>query len=91
MIPSLDSLKACHSFPDIFVIKAIGSGTDFERDASEAIRRALGLESQPPYSARESRGGRHRALTFEILFPSAEAVVAAYQELLGVQGLIMLL
>lgn len=91
MIPSVETLEAVHRFPAVYVFKAIGEdAADFESGVRAALEGCFG-ESPCRISARASAGGRHRAITAEVLVNSATAVRTGYERLLAVPGLRLLL
>jgi putative lipoic acid-binding regulatory protein len=91
-IPTVELLESTHSFPGTYTFKVIGvADGGFEARVVAAVREALHFENDPPYSVRESRGGKHQAITLEPTVPEAAAVVAVYERLVTVPGIVMCL
>jgi putative lipoic acid-binding regulatory protein len=82
-------LNETHEFPTDFVFKVIGKteGT-FEAEVREVCESHGGAKD---WSARDSKGGRHRALTLSLRVESAEEVIAIWTKLRGCSGTHMLL
>ncbi|MBY0526940.1 MAG: DUF493 domain-containing protein [Gemmataceae bacterium] len=90
-MPSIELLNQTHQFPGRYLFKAIGSEADgFVARVVAAVRDELGLESDPPFSVRHTAGGRHAAVTLEPIVQCAEQVVAVYQRIRALAGLVML-
>jgi putative lipoic acid-binding regulatory protein len=51
----------------------------------------MSFEDPPEYSLREARGGRHIAITIEPLLERAEQVLAIYDRLKVLEGIVMLM
>ncbi len=91
-LPSIEVLKATHRFPTQYTFKAIGKAeSDFVRRVLDSVRTELGHQSDPPHSTREAAGGRHIAVTLELRLATPEQILAVYQCLLTVEGLVILL
>jgi uncharacterized protein len=89
--PSVDLLESTHSFPGVYIIKAIGrAADDFEPRVIEAVCANLAARSDLDYSVRPTPGGRHLAVTLEITVQTAEQVRAIYADILEVKGLTLL-
>lgn len=90
--PSLELLEATHQFPGTYRIKAIGSaGGDFVERVVAAASGELAGPEVLTYSVRQSGGGRHAAVTLDMMVQTAEQVRAIYAAIGAVEGLIMLL
>lgn len=91
-VPPIELLESTHEFPGPFTFKAVGwSEEGFAARVVSAVRDELDAEADPPHSLRESRGGRHVAVTLEPHVQSAEEVLAVYERLRAVRGLIVLM
>lgn len=89
---SIELLESTNEFPGAFMIKAIGRAeSDFVGRVLQAIRESLALEFDPPYSVRETAGGRHVGVTIEPWCETAEDVLNVYNALKGTEGLVLLL
>lgn len=90
--PSVDLLESTHPFPGTYTIKAIGSAEGgFELRVVEAVTAHLPAASDLEHSSRETRGGRHVAVTLHVTVQNAEQVRAIYAALQAVDGLTLLL
>ena len=89
--PPLDLLESSHTFPGPYMFKVIGKPDGgFLARTVAAVREELALETDPPFSVRESVGGRHIAVTIEPHVASAGQVLAIYRRLQVMTGLVML-
>lgn len=90
--PSEELLESHHAFPGTFVIKAIGSvEDDFPGRVVAAALEELAGPSELDFSVRETKGGRHAAVTLDITVQTAEQVRAIYARIREVSGLTILL
>lgn len=91
-LPARELLEAVHKFPGNFVFKAVGLGeTEFATTVLAEIREALSLEFDPPFETRETPAGRHVAVTVTPWVESADEVLAVYERIRVIPGLVMLL
>jgi hypothetical protein len=75
-------LESSHTFPGPYTFKVIGKAEGgFMARAVAAVREELALDADPPFSTRESVGGRHIAVTLEPHIQSAGQVLAVYRRL----------
>lgn len=89
---SIDLLNNTHRFPQPVTVKVIGKNTEqFKRSVMDAIANALGLDGPPETSTRETKGGRHIAITAEPTFESAEQVLDLYAVLQAIPDVVMML
>jgi hypothetical protein len=89
--PPLELLESSHTFPGPYTFKVIGKNEGgFLARAIAAVREELAQETDPPFSTRESKGGRHIAVTVEPHIQSAAQVLAVYRRLQVMAGLVML-
>jgi putative lipoic acid-binding regulatory protein len=90
-IPAIDLLEATHQFPGPYVFKVIGKEENgFVARAVAAVREELAQPIDPPFSVRESAGGRHVAVTLQATVQTAEQVLAVYQRVSKLAGLVVL-
>ena len=90
--PPLDLLESSHTFPGPYMFKVIGKAEGgFLARTIAAVREELDQETDPPFKVRESKGGRHIAVTLEPHVQSAGQVLAVYRRLRVMVGLVMLL
>jgi putative lipoic acid-binding regulatory protein len=86
-LPSAELLDQTHEFPGPYIFKAIGRPEGgFVARIVAAIREELENEIDPPYRVRETAAGRHVAVTVEPRVNSAWEVLAVYQRLGQVEG-----
>ena len=91
-LPSVELLESTHSFPCAFVFKVIGKVEGgFVARVVAAVRAELGDDVDPPYSMRQTTGGRHIAVTLEPHVRTAAQVVAIYQQIQRMDGVVMML
>lgn len=91
-LPARELLESVHTFPGKFVFKAVGkTDTEFAAVVVQLIREALEMEFDPPYETRETPGGRHIAITVTPWVGSSDDVLAVYEKIRVVPGLVMLL
>ncbi len=90
-LPSIELLEAGHVFPGKYTFKVIGrTENGFVGRAVAAVRDALEAPVDPPFSVRESAGGRHVSVTVEAEVETAAAVLAVYRRARRLVGLVML-
>ena len=88
---SIELLEATHQFPGPYLFKAIGRVDDgFAARVVAAVREEMDEASDPPFSFRHSSGGAHVSVTMEPQMQTAAQVLAVYQRLRDVPGLVML-
>ena len=91
MQPPQELIESYHTFPGPYTFKVIGkSEGGFMARTVAAVRDELALDIDPPFRVRESKGGRHIAVTLEPHVQSAGQVLAVYQRLRVMVGLVML-
>ena len=85
-------LEATHSFPCPVMVKVIGRAEDdFLGRIVAALRFSQQLPEDPPYRSRETPNGQHVAVTFEPYFENAEEVLAVYEHIRTVHGIVMVM
>ena len=89
---SLNLLNETHDFPTHMMFKVIGKNVDgFCGRVVAAIRNTLELEMDPHFRSRTTTGQRHISVTVEPEVQSAEQVLAVYDRLRCIEGVVMLL
>lgn len=87
---SLELLNSTHQFPCAFMIKIIGlHSDDFAARVVEAIQLELGVESDVPHRVRVTPAGRHVSITAEPEVACAEQVLAIYERIRSLEGVVM--
>lgn len=91
-LPSAETLEAAHEFPCAYTFKVIGAADGKLTGRIVAcVRDELQMDTDPPYSFRTARNGKHVAITLEPECQSAQQVIAIYSRLTGMEGIVMLL
>ena len=91
-LPPLELLEATHVFPGKYVFKAIGPNREeFIETVVAIVRDELQHDFDLPYELNATPAGRHVAITIEPLIETAEQVLAIYQRIKNVEGLVMML
>lgn len=93
--PTLDSirlLEETHDFPCEVMIKVIGhSQATFVEAILEIVRECQSLGELPAYRSRSTPNGKYIAITLEPPFQSAAEVLALYERIRVVQGVVMVM
>lgn len=90
--PAIELLESTHSFPGPYMFKVIGRNEDeFVARVLAAARAELVADADLPYTLRETTGGRHISVTLEPTVQTVHQVLAIYQRLRVLVGLVMLL
>jgi putative lipoic acid-binding regulatory protein len=91
-LPDIELLESTHIFPGSFTFKVIGWESDhFMGRVVAAVRSELGEDAEPQFSFRKTASGRHICVTIAPEVESAEHVLRIYEQLMVVDGLVMLL
>jgi hypothetical protein len=91
-LPPVELLQKTHHFPGPYMFKFIGKvDNGFVARVVAAVREELSNELDPPYHFREASGGRHVSVTLEPQVQTAEQVLAIYQRIRRLAGLVMML
>ncbi len=89
---SLRLLNDTHDFPTPVMFKVIGRNVDkFAARVVVKIRSELNLEVDPEFRVRETAAGRHISVTVEPEIQCAEQVLAVYECLRDVEGVVLLM
>lgn len=90
-LPSIDLLNNTHQFPCAYVFKFIGrTESGFGERIVAAVRDALAHDVDPPFKTRRTENGKHMAVTLEPTVRNADEVIAVYQRVRSVVGLVMM-
>jgi putative lipoic acid-binding regulatory protein len=90
-LPAIELLESTHRFPGPYLFKVIGrSERGFVARTVAAVRDAVAAEIDPPFSVRETAGGKHVAVTLEVPVQGAEEVIAVYRRVQKLAGLVFL-
>lgn len=90
--PSVELLESVHQFPGTYQIKVIGAAqNDFVDRVLAAVSEELPAASDLDHTVRNTRAGRHVALTLEISVQTPEQVRSIYQRLQELDGITLLL
>ena len=90
-MPPVELLESTHQFPGPYMFKAIGKVENgFVARVIAAVREELEVAVDPPFSFRESVGGRHVSVTLEPTVQTAEQVLAVYRRIKKTDGLLLL-
>jgi putative lipoic acid-binding regulatory protein len=90
--PSIELLENTHRFPGPYMFKVIGRVENgFVARVVAAVREELADDVDPPFSVRETAGGRHVSVTLEPQVQTARQVLAVYRRVRKTAGLVMLL
>jgi putative lipoic acid-binding regulatory protein len=89
-LPAIELLESCHRFPCAYMFKAIGKVENgFIARVVAAVRQELACDDDPPFRVRQTAGGRHVAVTLEPTLQTAHQVLAVYQRLQKLTGLVI--
>ena len=90
-LPSLELIESVHSFPGRYTFKVIGRGDQgFVARVVAAVRDELAGSEDPPFSVRETSGGKHMAVTVDAMIFRSHDVLRVYRRLQTMAGLVML-
>jgi putative lipoic acid-binding regulatory protein len=86
----LELLQKQHSFPGPYTFKFIGKAEDdFPQRLVASVRATLGLAEDPPHTTRPSANGGHVSVTIVPMVSAPEGVVAVYEKIREVAGLLV--
>ena len=89
---TFELLHETHSFPCPYLFKAIGKDeADFVGQVLAAVRCVVGEQMEPPFNLRRSNNKKHVSVSIEPTVEGPEQVVAIYENLKVIDGLVMLL
>ena len=90
--PTVELLESTHAFPCGYMFKVIG-----ENDAllaarvMEAVRQEIPDSHEPALNVRRTASGRHLCVTIEPKVADANQVIAIYERIYALDGLVMVL
>jgi putative lipoic acid-binding regulatory protein len=91
-IPSPELLSGSHDFPGVYQFKVIGSaGDEFQARVLDAVAAEVESAGAVECSVRETRGGRHVALTLNVAVQTPEQVRTIYARIRELDGVLLLL
>jgi len=91
-LPSIELLEDRHTFPGLYTFKVIGAVEEgFVGRAVVAVREAIGAEADPKFELRQTPSGRHVSITLEPNVESAEQVLAVYESLSKIEGVVLVM
>ena len=89
--PTIELLEKTHAFPCVYLFKVIGKADQgFPARVVAAVRNVLAIDADPPFRVREAVGGRHVSVSLEPIVQSAHQVLAIYDRLGTLDGVVML-
>ena len=90
-LPAIELLESTHHFPGPYMFKVIGRAeSGFVALVVAAVREELAEGVDPPFQVRSARGGRHLSITLEPNVQTAQQVIAIYQRIQKIAGLVFL-
>lgn len=90
--PSLELLESTHQFPAPYVFKVIGKSDEgFLGRVLASAREAAELDTDPTFTLRQTSEGKHVSVTLSVEVDSAGRVLAIYERLSELNGLILLM
>jgi putative lipoic acid-binding regulatory protein len=88
---AIELLEANHTFPGPYLFKVIGrQESGFVARVVAAVRDEMAEQTDPPYTVRETAGGRHVSVSLEPVMQTAEQVLAVYRRISTITGLVIL-
>lgn len=89
-LPDIELLESTHTFPGPYTFKVIGANdASFQGRVVAAVRGELPGDREPAISVRRTASGRHVSVTIEPYVEDAAGVLAIYQQLYQLDGLVM--
>ncbi len=87
---ALEALEKHHDFPGPYMFKAIGYAADgFVEDVRKAAEKVLGeVDPEKDIRVRPSANGKYESVTIEVDVSGSEQVLAVYEALRHVEGII---
>jgi putative lipoic acid-binding regulatory protein len=87
---SIELLEQTHVFPCPYMFKVIGRVEDgFVARVVAAVREELRDLADPPYTFRQSVGGRHVSVTLQPVIQTGRQVLDVYRRIQQLKGLVM--
>lgn len=89
-LPSLELLESMHTFPGQYMFKVIGADDHtFAGRVAAAVREDLPLDHEPSMRYNKTASGRHICVTIEPHLENAHQVLAIYERIYALDGLVM--
>ncbi len=89
-LPNLELLQSTHEFPGDYMFKVIGRDDDtLAARVRAAVTEELPEDYEPAMSIRRTTSGRHMCVTIEPRVSDAQQVLAIYQRIYALDGLVM--
>jgi putative lipoic acid-binding regulatory protein len=89
-LPSLELLQSTHTFPGNYMFKVIGEDDHtLAARVMAAVRREVAEDHEPALSIRRTASGRHMCVTIEPHVTDAQQVLAIYERIYALEGLVM--
>lgn len=89
--PAIELLESTHHFPGPYMFKVIGRAeSGFVALVVAAVREELAEHQDPPFKVRSAQGGRHLSITLEPTVQTPQQVIAIYQRIQKITGLVFL-
>ena len=90
-LPSIELLESTHSFPCEYMFKAIGKDDHtFAGRVMDAVREETAEDHEPALRFRRTTSGRHICVTIEPRVRDAQQILAIYERMYRLDGLVML-
>lgn len=87
---SLELLESTHVFPGDYMFKVIGEDDHtLAARVMTAVRAELPADHEPAVSVRRTASGRHMCVTIEPHVTDARQVLAIYERIYALDGLVM--
>ncbi len=91
-LPNRDLIEASQEFPGAYTFKVIGvADPEFVSRVLRAVKLCLDESAEPAFSSRSTPSGRHFSVTIVPDVRDADHVLEIYQQLRGLDGVVMLL
>lgn len=89
-LPNLELLESTHAFPGDYMFKVIGQDDHtLASRVMDAVRHDLPADHEPAMSVRRTASGRHMCVTIEPRVADAHQVLAIYERIYALDGLVM--
>ena len=88
--PSVELLESTHTFPGEYMFKAFGDADGrFAGRVIAAVRSEVAEDHEPAVRIRRTASGRHVCVTIEPVVSDANQVLAIYERIYALDGLVM--
>ncbi len=89
-LPSVELLEQTHAFPGVYMFKAIGvDDHTFSGRVVATVREELNDDHEPSIRINKTASGRHVCVTIEPHVVDAQHVLAIYEKIYALDGLVM--